>query len=85
MVPALASFSIDTTLAHPSYRYFHIELRRVGSGGGPRSILVFPLSTEEHQAAMIKQVMASAPTRGHRLHGTPSQYWVNPSLPRVFW
>jgi hypothetical protein len=27
MVPALASFSIDTTLAHP-YRYF-IELRRV--------------------------------------------------------
>jgi hypothetical protein len=29
MVSALASFSIDTTLVHPSYRYFRIELRRV--------------------------------------------------------
>jgi hypothetical protein len=47
MVPALASLSIDTTLAPPAYRYlFRLELRRAVAAA-LALFLSFPLSTED--------------------------------------
>jgi hypothetical protein len=79
MVPALASLSIDTTLAHPSYRYFRIELRRVVAD---LALFLYFRYRRKSRQAMIKHRMASVPTsRRPRLRTTPSQYWVKPNLP----
>ncbi|KAH8637345.1 hypothetical protein IG631_09180 [Alternaria alternata] len=84
MVPALASLSIDTTLAHPSYRYFRIELRRVVAAD--LALFLYFRYRRKSRQVMIKHRMASVPTsRRPRLRTTPSQYWVKPNLPRVVW